>query len=92
MPDNSIHPFASEQQQQQQQQQSTQQEYLSLINDLNQEFDINQPTDPLQFCFNFFLKRLLHERSQKRHASTPTFIQGKLFLYVVFIHITNGIL
>jgi hypothetical protein len=75
----SVHPFSSEQQSNS----SSQQEYLSLINDLNQEFNIKKPTDPLQFCFNFFLKRLSHERSQTRHASAPAFVQGKYSYHVV---------
>ncbi|KAI7897685.1 cAMP dependent protein kinase regulatory subunit [Cokeromyces recurvatus] len=48
---------------------SEKQEYLKLINELNQEVNHHLPKDMLQFCFNFFLKRLLQERSQARHVS-----------------------
>lgn len=84
---NSSNPFSSEIQQQQQSDLSPQQEYLSLINDLNQEFSINAPADPLQFCFNFFLKRLSDQRSRTRHAPTTTFIQGNN--HVVYERVDN---
>ncbi|KAI9481371.1 MAG: cAMP dependent protein kinase regulatory subunit [Benjaminiella poitrasii] len=65
---------------QSQQMSSAKQNYLKLINELNQEVNQNPPDDILQFCFNFFLKRLLQERSQARHGSAScSYINSSLF-------------
>lgn len=71
MPDN-IHPFNT--------QAAASQDYTSLINELNNQVSTQQPEDILQFCFDFFLQRLLRERSQNR---THSFVQGKYVLYCI---------
>lgn len=57
MPDN-VHPFSTKP--------ALSQEYQNLIHDLNQEINLKNPEDTLQFCFDFFLQKLLEERSQNR--------------------------
>lgn len=41
-------------------------EYTSLINELNKQVQENQPEDLLQFCTTFFLKKLEEERAESR--------------------------
>lgn len=45
-------------------------EYQVVLNELNKAVHENQPDDVLQFCANFFIKRLEHERSQSRQMAT----------------------
>ncbi|KAI8647583.1 cAMP dependent protein kinase regulatory subunit [Parasitella parasitica] len=64
MPD-SVHPFST--------QPASSQEYQNLIHELNQQVKQRNPEDTLQFCFDFFLQKLLEERSQNRsHQSTTS--------------------
>lgn len=42
------------------------QEYTSLINELNKQVQENHPEDLLQFCTSFFLKKLEEERAESR--------------------------
>lgn len=65
MPDSSIHPFSTH---------STKpQEYNNLINELNEQVSAHYPDDILQFCFDFFEKKLAEERA---HHRNPTFAPG----------------
>lgn len=41
-------------------------EYQAILNDLNKAVHENQPDDVLQFCANFFSRRLEHDRTQSR--------------------------
>jgi hypothetical protein len=44
-------------------------EYQVILNELNKAVHENQPDDVLQFCANFFIKRLEHERSESRQVA-----------------------
>ncbi|KAL9549120.1 hypothetical protein MBANPS3_005365 [Mucor bainieri] len=57
MPD-SVHPFST--------QPALSQDYQNLIHDLNQQVKTKNPEDLLQFCFDFFLDKLMQERSHNR--------------------------
>ncbi|GAA5925589.1 cAMP-dependent protein kinase regulatory subunit BCY1 [Sporobolomyces koalae] len=46
--------------------------YSAILSDLNREVLRAQPSDPLQFCANWFASRLEHERTQARSNSSPT--------------------
>lgn len=51
-------------------------DYLNILNDLNKEVQVQQPSDVLQFCSNFFLKKLEDERkSLFRGVETDTIIE-----------------
>lgn len=45
-------------------------EYQAILNDLNKAVHENQPDDVLQFCSNFFSRRLEQERLQTRQMAT----------------------
>ncbi|KAH8548680.1 camp-dependent protein kinase regulatory subunit [Umbelopsis sp. PMI_123] len=45
-------------------------EYQAILNDLNKAVHENQPDDVLQFCANFFSRRLEHDRTQSRQTTT----------------------
>lgn len=57
MPD-SVHPFST--------QPALPQDYQNLIHDLSQQVKTKNPEDLLQFCFDFFLDKLMQERSHSR--------------------------
>ncbi|CEP14413.1 hypothetical protein [Parasitella parasitica] len=54
----SVHPFSTKP--------ALSQDYQNLIHELNQQVKQRNPEDTLQFCFDFFLQKLLQERSQNR--------------------------
>lgn len=54
----SVHPFSTKP--------TLSQDYQNLIHDLNQQIKSKNPEDILQFCFDFFLQKLLQERNQNR--------------------------
>ena len=68
MPNNYVHPFAT-------QEMNTSQEYATLIAELNREVSTHHPQDIVQFCADFFTQRLSQERQQSRSL---TFTQGIL--------------
>ncbi|ORE03966.1 camp-dependent protein kinase regulatory subunit [Rhizopus microsporus var. microsporus] len=62
-------------------------EYDDLIHELTNQINMAQPDDVLQYCFDFFLSRLLNERTKTRqekerhlsvHPSDTTVLQGSL--------------
>lgn len=53
--------------------------YTNLLNELNKEIRINQPRDSLQFCANWFNKKLELERNQAQQysfGSSPTVLSA----------------
>lgn len=62
MPD-SVHPFST--------QPALSQDYQNLIHDLSQQVKAKNPEDVLQFCFDFFLDKLMQERSHNRSHPPP---------------------
>jgi type III secretory pathway component EscV len=58
MPDG-VHPFSSHP--------TISQHYANLVSELSHQVATQHPEDILQFCFDFFLQRLLQERSQIRN-------------------------
>lgn len=66
MPD-SVHPFSSHT--------DVSQEYTNLLSELNHQVATQHPEDILQFCFDFFLQRILQERQQVRNHYA---FQGKI--------------
>ncbi|CEG68189.1 Putative cAMP-dependent protein kinase regulatory subunit [Rhizopus microsporus] len=62
-------------------------EYDDLIHELTNQINMAQPDDVLQYCFDFFLSRLLNERTKTRqekerhlsvHPSDTRVLQGSL--------------
>lgn len=62
MPGSSVHPFSNNN--------ASLQEYHNLINELNEQVMHEQPTDVLQFCYDYLGTRLSQERSNTRNADT----------------------
>lgn len=42
-------------------------EYTQLLTELHEKYCSEQPSDPLQFCCNFFLRKLEEQRRAYRH-------------------------
>lgn len=53
-------------------------EYTQLLTDLHQEYCRDQPADVLQFCSNFFIRKLEEQRlAYRQNKHSQTFFEGK---------------
>jgi hypothetical protein len=53
-------------------------EYTQLLTDLHNEYCTEQPDDVLQFCSNFFIRKLEEQRVAHRH-NTNTSNNNRIF-------------
>lgn len=62
-------------------------EYTQLLTDLHNEYCIEQPADVLQFCSNFFIRKLEEQRMAHRNSNSNNnqMFDSKISLYLFFL-------